>query len=333
MNEKSKQMNKKHIMVIGAGQLGSRHLQALAISKLNLEVTVIDPSEDSLRIAKERYEQIEKSEGTKSIQYHQSISSVEKIVDLCVLATNADCRLAVLKELVAQVSVKNIVFEKVLFQSCAQMAEAQNILLKHNINAWVNCPRRMQMIYRKLKDLLKNEAYIELTVSGSNWGLACNAIHMIDLWAYLTNQSSYKIDTESLLPTLFDSKRKNFMELGGTLKGAAGMNKISMSCDINDGNATILHSIKTPRYSVKIDEAAGKCEIKDLEKQEQSTIDFKILFQSQLTHIVTEDIITKGCCDLTTFSESAELHRPFLMAVLEFMNKHGQTKYNVCPIT
>ena len=36
------------ILVLGAGQLGSRHLQGLARSRLDLRIDVVDPSPDAL---------------------------------------------------------------------------------------------------------------------------------------------------------------------------------------------------------------------------------------------------------------------------------------------
>ena len=244
-----------HILLIGAGQLGSRHLQALALSKLNICISVVDPSETSLAIAKERLGQIENSKSINSINFYTSLSKVENKVDLCVIATSADCRLSILKELIGQLIVKNILFEKVLFQSETQLDEAQELLIKYNINAWVNCPRRMQPIYHKLKALLKNEEYIELEVNGNNWGLACNAIHMIDIWAYMRNNTDYELDTRELLPQLLNSKRENFKEIGGKLKGHFGRNKIILNCEFNDKNIMAVHSIKTPNYIIEIEES------------------------------------------------------------------------------
>jgi hypothetical protein len=322
-----------HILLIGAGQLGSRHLQAIALSNLNISISVVDPSEASLIAGKTRFEQIEDSKNINSINFYTSMSKVENEVDLCVLATNADCRLSVLKELLGHLTVKNILFEKVLFQSEEQLDEAQELLAEHNINAWVNCPRRMQPIYKKLKELLKNEDYIKFKVHGDNWGLACNAIHMIDIWAYLMNNTDYELNTQKLLPQLFDSKRKNFKELCGELTGSLGKNEITLKCDINNEGVTVFQSIKTPNYIIKIDETLGFCKIKHLETKQSEIIDFNMIFQSNLTNVAAETIINHGFSDLTIFSESVSLHRPFLKSILEFINDHSDQKYTLCPIT
>ena len=45
-----------NICIIGAGQLGSRHLQALKMVLQPLLITVVDPSSESLKMAEERYQ-------------------------------------------------------------------------------------------------------------------------------------------------------------------------------------------------------------------------------------------------------------------------------------
>ena len=43
----------KTILIAGAGQLGSRHLQGVKTSKYELDIWVYDLSEDSLKVAEE----------------------------------------------------------------------------------------------------------------------------------------------------------------------------------------------------------------------------------------------------------------------------------------
>ena len=49
------------ILITGAGQLGSRYLQGLTNCKETLDIYVNDISERSLQIAKQRWEQVDKS--------------------------------------------------------------------------------------------------------------------------------------------------------------------------------------------------------------------------------------------------------------------------------
>ena len=63
------------IAVIGAGQLGSRHLQGLKLSKLNLEYWVVDNNSNSLQIAQQRYEEGEVN-SNQTIYYLQLIEQL-----------------------------------------------------------------------------------------------------------------------------------------------------------------------------------------------------------------------------------------------------------------
>ena len=47
-----------NIAIIGAGQLGSRHLQGLKLAKLPIKIQVVDSSAESLAVAKSRYEEV-----------------------------------------------------------------------------------------------------------------------------------------------------------------------------------------------------------------------------------------------------------------------------------
>ena len=50
--------NMYQLAVIGAGQLGSRHLQGLAKANLEAEIWVVDVSQESLNIAQSRYNEV-----------------------------------------------------------------------------------------------------------------------------------------------------------------------------------------------------------------------------------------------------------------------------------
>ncbi len=325
-------MREYHILLIGAGHLGSRHLQALSQSKLDIFISVVDPSETSLSVAKERFLEVNETATEKEIIFLTSISAVKNNVDFCIIATNAEYRLQILKDLLAHTEVKNILLEKVLFQSSEQLDEACTIIETNEVKAWVNCPRRMQPIYRQLKEIL-SEAEVSLAVNGSNWGLACNAIHMIDLWFFLNDHKNYSLDIENLSPRIYEGKRKGYKELGGILRGYSGNREITLRCDVNDEGVMLQQILQTPQYRVSIDELKGKCEIENLTTLNKEIIEFKILFQSQLTHIVADMILTTGDCDLTPFTEAADQHRPFLNGLLDFFNLHSKTKIDISPIT
>ena len=44
----------RNILIVGAGEIGSRHLQGIAAVKEKLSISVIDPSIDSLNLSKKK---------------------------------------------------------------------------------------------------------------------------------------------------------------------------------------------------------------------------------------------------------------------------------------
>ena len=59
----------KKIALIGAGQLGSRHLQGLAKSDLEISIEVVEPFEVSRNTAKQRFEEIPTNEKIVNIDF------------------------------------------------------------------------------------------------------------------------------------------------------------------------------------------------------------------------------------------------------------------------
>lgn len=321
-----------HILLVGAGQLGSRHLQALAQLNQDTDITVLDPSEESLDTAKQRYEQVA-TETSPNAYFLSSSLEANQIFDACIIATNASIRLAVIQQLLQQATIKNFVLEKILFQSVEQLNEAKALIKSYSVNTWVNCPRRMFPLYQELKKRLDGHSNIKLTVNGNDWGLACNAIHFIDLWSYLTGEVNYELALDSIQAQIFESKRPGYKEIFGTLKGKSPSSSFSLTCNSADAvKIPLTVNIESDGLIIEIDESKKICTLKDANGQEE-IINFDILYQSQLSNIVIERILTSSDCELTPFEESCAFHTPFLSKMLDFFKQHSDSNLTQCPIT
>ena len=140
------------IIIIGAGQIGSRHLQGAVTNKNQLSITVVDPSLVALRLSRKRAKEI-KFGNQKPVTYSKKIPK-NKSFEICIISTNADKRAEVTIDLLDTCSLNYLVFEKVVFQKKQDFKMISNIFKKKNINAWVNCPRRTFNIYEKIKILI-----------------------------------------------------------------------------------------------------------------------------------------------------------------------------------
>ena len=117
------------ILIAGAGQLGSRYLQGLANCQNTLDIYVQDIYEQSLQVAKQHWEQVAYPVDSDTVSGNNEpavkhkvtfISSFEKIpkkIDIAIVATNADVRPQVVKQIEANFEVCYWILEKVLAQS------------------------------------------------------------------------------------------------------------------------------------------------------------------------------------------------------------------------
>ena len=165
----------KKVAIIGAGQLGSRHLQGLKSAKNELAIYVMDQSNDSLKLAEERYNQVNDNGFAKDVHFVTSMEMLPKDLEVVIIATGSIPRAMLTKALLEHSDVKYLILEKILFPRLDEYEEIQEVIIKKNVKAWVNCPRRLFAYYQKLHGMI--DSPFEMTVDGSNWGLCCNSIH------------------------------------------------------------------------------------------------------------------------------------------------------------
>jgi len=318
-----------HIVLIGAGALGGRHLQSLTSLGESTQVTVVDPSQASLETAKLRVAEVTSdAKPSAQVEYVEHIEQVPTNVDLAIIATSSAPRLKVLKGLLSVASVQSIVFEKVLFQSLSDYEEALVLLDTNGVQAWVNCPRRMFEAYSTLKLHLDSSSPMTMCVTGGGWGLACNAIHFIDIFAFLTNSHVESIDTSNLESSIFPCKRDGYIEVFGTLNVQySSGHKLELGC--SHGNEGLEIKVADKHSAYEINEAAGSV----YKNGTKCDFDMTVRYQSELSQAFATQILCHNTSQLPSFEESAVLHKKFISALLSFYNTHENNNVNHLPIT
>lgn len=323
-----------NVWVIGAGEIGSRHLQALKGVKLPLNIAVIDPSDKSLNIAKERYNSMPRGTLSHKIKYTNKISKTKKEkVDIAIIATCSDIRAGVIKELLKCHDAKYLILEKILFNNKRGYSEIDKIINKRGVKTWVNCPMRMMPTYQKIEKYFKNKR-ISYLVTWSNFGLITSAIHYFDHASYLSGTTEFNLDTEGLDSKSIPNKRMGFLEFNGTLSGyfKNGSN-ICLTC-YPDGNFPIIVEINTDNTKYIGRETEGKAWLARAENDWQwEELEAPIPFQSQLTTTLIENILGTGKCDLVSYEESKKIHLNMLEPLKVFLNKNSRKKYTNYPFT
>lgn len=315
-----------NIVIVGVGALGKRHLSSIMNSEIEKNIYCVDIDPHALD---DMYEC--KNTNVTLVKRISDLPQVE--FDFALFSMSSKGRREMYDELVEHTKINYILFEKVLFQRVDDYKHVMEDLKQRNINAWVNCGRRQMKSYQNLRKRLEGSQYMEIHISGGEWGMACNAIHMLDMIAFLSGDQQIKIDQTDFLPLIKESKRSGYKEVYGMILGSGEFLKnFSISC-IPDCRIPLKIEITTEdgRFIVREDLNKLFYICKDTQYQEEEEL-FEIPYQSQMTQFVMEDIIKKGTCKLTSIEESAHLHLMMLNPMINFFEKNGMEK-GICPIT
>jgi hypothetical protein len=316
-------MKMKSVAIIGAGQLGSRHLQALALYEDPLTIYLVDPVEASRNLSKERFSEVDQLHN-KNIVEASNMENMPSIIDFAVIATTSTHRLLALEELFTRSEVKYLLLEKFLFPKEAEYSTALELISQYDVEVYVNCPRRLWPIYNKIKMDMSHDTNIKLIVKGSNWNLASNAIHFIDLFAFITGESELRIQTDHLNSELLSNKRKGFIEFSGTLEGnTSNNNHFSLTSTI-DSVSTLTVQFESDQHKYSLHEGNGQINIYNLDKDEWFMEEFAVPKQSELTNFVFKELFETNYCNLVPFRESVKLHLTYLKSVNAFLNKNNK---------
>jgi hypothetical protein len=319
------------IVVLGAGQLGSRHLQGLAKLRIENEIYVVDPMEASLKTAKERFEEFN-SKFNRRITYSTTIDFEDKI-DIAIVATNSLERLSAIENLLKKCRVDYLILEKFLFTNLNEFDKAEQLIQNNCVNAWVNCPRRMYDIYKTIKDEIKNEKSILYSYSGYNLRPGSNSVHHLDLFSFFINDSDIDIDCNSLDSSILPAKRNGYVEFSGLVKASKGKHNFILN-SYNDGSSPAFIEISTPnvKYLIREDlKEYNKLSSENNWSLETKSFDYPM--QSNLTNLIVEDIYNKKSSDLPLYENSFEIHKNFLKAIFNFYKNIRNEEISSCPIT
>ncbi|SIQ38568.1 Gfo/Idh/MocA family oxidoreductase [Domibacillus enclensis] len=308
-----------NIAIIGAGQLGSRHLQAMTLYKDPINIYIIDPSEDSINTAVNRFEEVDQYKN-KTIKAFKEITRLPSALKFVVVSTNSVPRLNIMEQLLSNCKVDYLLLEKFLFPEVNDYSKAFHLIENHCVSVYVNCTRRMWPNYQEIKQELSQDTNISVTVEGANWGLASNTIHFLDLFNYLTNETEINLDS-SALTEILTNKRRGYIELAGTLIGRINCNTILNLTSSKCSDAPLTITIKSNERKYTINETQQQVIFYKQDKKIESP--FKVYYQSEVTNMVFEQLKEFGCCSLTSFKESAFLHVKVLEAFNKFLGKKG----------
>lgn len=317
----------KKILLVGAGQIGSRYLQGLAKVEQRLEIIVVDPLEESLSTAEKRWCEADGEKTNHIISWENTFNNVSNNVDLSIISTPSKDRQTIINRVHNKANPDYWIIEKVLCQSASDLDIIKSSI-KSSKGAWINTPRRLMKWHNNLKNKVSGFGPIKAIKTGKEWGLACNSIHFIDLISWWTGEALISIDGSKLNNYWTESKRTGYFETTGELLARySGGSELTLQSDPNSSQDNII-LIMSNNKSWTIDELKGTAIASD-----GTDLNGRLEHQSELTAGLISEILAYGNCNLPSFQDSYAQHAFFLSTMLAHWNTSQSRSDKRLPIT
>ena len=280
-------------LIIGFGGMGCRHAQSLLKLEESEAVYVIEPFDDVY----EKNVGVIQAGDNNMLKRLDSLGELEDFIDFVVLATTADVRFKLFKEVLKK-QPKTILLEKVVFQSRQQFEDAIFLAEQHQVQVLGNLPNRYSTNYQGIKE--SGVRILSMKVVGPAFGLLCNAVHYIDLFQFLTNSKSIShANSQGWLET--QNKRGNhFIEGEGTMTFYSDHNvSLEITADSSVYNEIVVELV-TGSETIRFNQTTQKGSSSS--KLGRSSLSLEINFASDLTARIYKDA-SDGCSYLPSLQD------------------------------
>lgn len=329
-------MRDYRVLIVGCGQLGSRHLQAVASLPSVKEIEVVDPRPEALEIARRLLTEIPERQFPVSFRWISSVKEATKGGDLCIVATQAKGRGQVVQEVAEVLAYRSFLLEKIVTESVSEYENLLEFSKRKNLSVWINCKTRAYPISKWIKKRLKASEPILFNVLGGNHGLANNGIHEADLFVFFDGGNRLEGKGIHIDPILHSSKRgSHVFDLSGTMLGVTERGSQFTLSFANDHVGPDHISVVTKSYRCIVDHMHRWAFESDMELGGAwKMVPFEgNLMVSQMTKTFAIDILTKGSCELPTLEDCFPSHRFILGELQPHFNRLLKENNNYCPVT
>lgn len=295
------------VLVIGVGNLGSRHAQALAKLTQLQEIILIEPDQKSLEIAVGRLA----STGFNGKIHSRPVLELDQgELDLAVVSTSSRERLEAFRLVLRHSKPKNVLLEKLLAPSQAELDIMRTLIDAAPGKIWVNCPMPYYPHYQRIERELRGSHLpdpLTYQVFAGNYGLVSSSIHYLDHFTKLTQS---KIIDLNFGPDsrLVESKRMGYSEVVGSLLGTTEKGDTI--------NIIFNEKIYQKSLGVEIRKGSTFWRVDEVELTLTSNFSSEVGIvesiaipkQSELTHVSLNALIVTESPYWATASSSVELH-------------------------
>lgn len=325
------------ILLVGCGEIGSRHLQAVVRLPQVTRVEIVDPRPEAWALGRARVADVPDRCPATELRWLSALEEASPGGALCIVATQAEGRSRLVREVAEQLGYRAFLLEKIVTQSVREIEELVAYVRQRELSVWVNFMTRAYPVFQRVKQRLDPEEPIFFSSVGGNRGLATNGMHDADLFACLDGASRIEPAGCALVdPILHPSKRgRTVFDLSGTLHGCTQKGS-QMVLSYMPGHAGWPYiTIATPRYRWIIDHVQHTM----AESDAASGWAWRVvpcecnILVSQMTTVFAAEILAAGRCDLPTLAESLVAHRFILGELQPHFNRLLEQATDLCPVT
>jgi predicted dehydrogenase len=318
---------KKTVLLIGCGNIGLRHLQALSSLQNLMRILVVEPHTAAREKAQSA---IADTPTSAEIEFLSDWNSVPAEVDLAIIATPAGPRRKVLEQLLSVTKPAFLILEKILFTTHRDLNEVGEMLEARGIPTVVNCGRRGFADYDKLRDTLASRAGVSMHIHGSGWRLCTSGVHFLDLASQVLGCFPPVLDETGLDEKPVPSNHPNCIEFHGTLEGAMPNGGEFSMTSTREGSEPVVVEFQHGNESWRVEEGQKRLVHVDATGKETIT-PFDVLYVSGMGHLYAE-ILEHQRSRLPSYALSAAQHHTFIDAILRRLELPIEEDTQ-CPIT
>ena len=271
------------ICVVGVGNIGMRYVQGITSTFPDAQLFLVDCAVRLRELA---------GLGLRNAKLLTEIDDLQEPVDLFVISTSCEPRLDIYKRCLAH-NPQYVILEKYLFKSRDEFSECLGLeRVPTFVNQW--------MFGSGAFDSLFEAGATSVELVGSRWGLACNAVHWIDVFKRQMDITHLEVGNDTVISSVFPSKRAGYEEIFGELVFVdRDSDKTFKLIDQGDPGLVGMQTIR-------VDDTVYTFDFKQVKLGEDVVGDFPYL--SEVIGDVTADIFDKGRCHLPLLEESITQH-------------------------
>ena len=322
------------VLLVGCGELGSRHLQAIVSLPQVAHIEVVDPRGEALALGQQRVSETGDRRPGVTLRWLSRLEEASEAGQLCIVATQAQGRCQLVQDIARRLGYQRFLLEKLVGQSVEEFDALVEFADAARLAVWVNLKSRAYRIHQHIKGQLDPGEPVFLSVVGGNHGLANNGVHAADLFAFYDGDSQIASAGSHIDPILHRTKRGVF-DLSGTLHAATEKgSRFTLSYTQAPADWELI-TIATRRSRWIVDHfqrwvmeghAASGWAWRPVPCDEN-------LLVSHMTKRFAADILAAGRCDLPTLKDAGVAHRYILGELRPHFSRLLEQEVELCPVT